>query len=92
MSYTYDKIGNRKTQSALTMTGTTASTVSTAYSYDVADELLSQTVARAPPSKIPGTNPSAIHACSRSAFGRRVRVPRVEAWHPEGIEVLGVAR
>jgi RHS repeat-associated protein len=47
-SYTYDKVGNRKTQSARTVVGTTASTVSTAYTYDAADELLSQTVAGEP--------------------------------------------
>ena len=47
-SYTYDKVGNRKTHSTRTVTGTTASTVSTAYTYDAADELLSQTVAGAP--------------------------------------------
>ena len=47
-SYSYDKVGNRKTQSARTVTGTTASTVSTAYTYDAADELLSQSVAGVP--------------------------------------------
>jgi RHS repeat-associated protein len=47
MSYTYDKVGNRKTQVARTLTGTTASTVSTAYAYDAADELVTQTVAGA---------------------------------------------
>jgi RHS repeat-associated protein len=47
-SYSYDKVGNRKVQSARTVTGTTASTVSTAYTYDAADELLSQSVAGVP--------------------------------------------
>ena len=47
-SYTYDTVGNRKTLSARTVSGTTASTVSTAYAYDAADQLLSQTVAGAP--------------------------------------------
>ena len=47
-SYTYDTVGNRKTQSARTVSGTTATTVSTAYAYDAANELLSQAVAGAP--------------------------------------------
>ena len=47
-SYSYDRVGNRKVQSARTVTGSTASTVSTAYTYDAAGELLSQAVAGVP--------------------------------------------
>ena len=43
-TYTYDKVGNRKTQAARTTTGTKTSTVSTAYTYDAAHELLTQKV------------------------------------------------
>ena len=43
-TYTYDKVGNRKTQAARTTTGTKTSTISTAYTYDAAHELLTQKV------------------------------------------------
>jgi RHS repeat-associated protein len=46
-SYIYDKVDNRKTQSVRMLTGATVSTVATAYAYDAADELISQTVAGA---------------------------------------------
>lgn len=47
-TYTYDKVGNRKTQAARTLTGTKVSTVTTAYTYDAAHQLVSQAVAGAP--------------------------------------------
>jgi len=43
-SYTYDKVGNRKTQSVRTTTGTNVSTISTAYTYDAGDQFVSQAV------------------------------------------------
>jgi RHS repeat-associated protein len=43
-SYTYDKVGNRTAESARTVEGTTATTVTTDYAYDAADELLTESV------------------------------------------------
>jgi RHS repeat-associated protein len=43
-SYTYDKVGNRATESVRTVEGTTATTVVTDYAYDAADELLTESV------------------------------------------------
>ena len=48
MVYTYDKVGNRLTDAVRTVSGTRATTVVTDYAYDVADQLLTQSVGGAP--------------------------------------------
>ncbi len=43
-SYTYDKVGNRATQSVRTLDGNRVTTQVTAYAYDAADQLVTQAV------------------------------------------------
>jgi RHS repeat-associated protein len=43
-SYAYDKVGNRTAELVRTVVGTTATTAATAYTYDAADQLLTESV------------------------------------------------
>ncbi len=47
-AYTYDKVGNRATETARTVSGNKATTVTTDYTYDAAYQLLTESVAGTP--------------------------------------------
>ena len=47
-AYTYDKVGNRASETSRTVVGTKATTVTTDYTYDAAYQLLTQSVAGTP--------------------------------------------